>query len=40
MDGFAQVNAGVLSPAEFFSAENVANLHRAASVRRCGRSTL
>jgi 2-polyprenyl-6-methoxyphenol hydroxylase-like FAD-dependent oxidoreductase len=40
MDAFARVNAGVLSPAEFFSDENVADLHRAASMRRRGRSTL
>ena len=31
MDGFARVNAGVTSPAEFFSAENVAGIFAAAS---------
>ena len=32
MDGFAQVNAGVTSPAEFFSPENVEKIMLAASV--------
>ena len=31
MDGFARVNAGVTSPAEFFAAENVARIFAAAS---------
>ena len=31
MDGFARVNAGVTSPAEFFSEENVAGIFAAAS---------
>ena len=30
MDGFARVNAGVTSPAEFFSEENVARIFAAA----------
>ena len=30
MDGFARVNAGVTSPAEFFSEENVARIFVAA----------
>ena len=32
MDGFAQVNAGVTSPAEFFSPENVEKIMLAASL--------
>jgi 2-polyprenyl-6-methoxyphenol hydroxylase-like FAD-dependent oxidoreductase len=34
MDGFARVNAGVTSPAEFFSAENVGRIFAAAQKRR------
>ena len=30
MDGFARVNAGVTSPAEFFSEENVGRIFAAA----------
>ena len=30
MDGFARVNAGVTSPAEFFSPENVGQIFAAA----------
>ena len=33
MDGFAQVNAGVLSPAEFFGEENVTRIFAEASER-------
>jgi hypothetical protein len=31
MDGFARVNAGAISPAEFFSDQNVARILAAAS---------
>ena len=30
MDGFAQVNAGVMSPADYFSEENVSRILAAA----------
>ena len=33
MDGFARVNAGVTSPAEFFSPENVGRIFQAAAAR-------
>ena len=33
MDGFARVNAGVTSPAEFFSPENVGRIFEAAGNR-------
>jgi hypothetical protein len=33
MDGFARVNAGVTSPAEFFSPENVGKIFEAARTR-------
>ena len=33
MDGFARVNAGVTSPAEFFSEENVGRIFAAAAAR-------
>ena len=33
MDGFARVNAGVTSPAEFFSPENVGKIFEAAGTR-------
>jgi len=33
MDGFARVNAGVTSPAEFFSPENVGRIFAAAGSR-------
>ena len=36
MDAFARLNAGVLSPAEFFSAENVARLLGAAAQQPAG----
>jgi 2-polyprenyl-6-methoxyphenol hydroxylase-like FAD-dependent oxidoreductase len=36
MDGFARVNAGVTSPAEFFSGENVERIVAAAENRRVG----
>ena len=32
MDGFARVNAGVTSPAEFFSEENVGRIFAAATA--------
>jgi hypothetical protein len=32
MDGFAQVNAGVTSPSEFFSPRNVEKIMAAASL--------
>jgi hypothetical protein len=34
MDAFARVNAGVTSPPEFFSDENVARIYAAAANRR------
>jgi hypothetical protein len=34
MDGFARVNAGVTSPAEFFSEENVGRILSAAEAAR------
>jgi hypothetical protein len=34
MDGFARVNAGMTSPAEFFSEENVSSIFAAAHGRR------
>jgi hypothetical protein len=37
MDGFAQVNAGTISPAASFTSENVeAIMANAAHARRCG----
>ena len=36
MDGFARVNAGVTSPAEFFSQENVGRIFAAAQQRQAG----
>ncbi len=30
MDGFAQMNAGTISPAAFFSPENIGAIHAAA----------
>jgi hypothetical protein len=33
MDGFARVNAGVTSPAEFFAEDNVARIFAAAEAR-------
>jgi 2-polyprenyl-6-methoxyphenol hydroxylase-like FAD-dependent oxidoreductase len=36
MDGFARVNAGVTSPAEFFSDENVERIFAAAEKRQAG----
>jgi hypothetical protein len=37
MDGFARVNAGVMSPAEFFSEQNVARIFAAAKQSPTGR---
>ena len=34
MDGFARVNAGVTSPAEFFAEENVGRIFAAAGERQ------
>jgi 2-polyprenyl-6-methoxyphenol hydroxylase-like FAD-dependent oxidoreductase len=39
MDGFMRVVAGVVSPAEFFSEENVGRIFAAAAERRFARST-
>jgi 2-polyprenyl-6-methoxyphenol hydroxylase-like FAD-dependent oxidoreductase len=39
MNGFAKVNAGVLSPAEFFSESNAGQILAAAAVREVGGST-
>jgi hypothetical protein len=36
MDGFAQVSAGVMSPADFFSEQNVGRIMASAGERRAG----
>jgi hypothetical protein len=36
MDGFARVNAGVTSPAEFFTEGNVGRIFAAAGAREAG----
>jgi 2-polyprenyl-6-methoxyphenol hydroxylase-like FAD-dependent oxidoreductase len=38
MDGFARVNSGVTSPAEFFSDENIRRIFAASELRRAGLS--